>query len=557
MSATHHAPTYVPLSEDPGANRHDGSRAIEVTAMFGDSVLGVRHLDNPAGGRISVLTLASIVLGWGVFAAGGVLAVVGQFGLGAMLLVSGLGFGVVGLLRRAEETGSPHYTVGEAPGADVNLRSPAVPLPAFPIVQSSGADYHINFTAGMGGEVSSASGGVTTLAELRASGRAAPAPTIPGAFCAPVPHDARIALELGEATFLVRSVQPAREVRGGLLGATDWRAQSFNGASLAAHVLVLAMVFSMPPGGGAGLGSIETRTRVVGARMKLQQLEEDLVPAWLKKQVEEEHGKVGQAHRGTEGKAGKRTAKARDKKFGIKGDSPDIKLARRLAEESARSTGLLKLLGDKQRGGPLASIFSRDVGALGHDSIDAMGNLIGNGVGESYGLGGLGIAGTGRGGGGLGDGTVGTCNSPNCAGQIGRAVRQGVYVRARTVKPRLRDHKTTGPKVRPGPATAEGGLDKELIRRTIRRHLNEVRYCYQRELQVDPNLSGRVVVHFTISATGRVVLSRVKSSTVARASVGHCISRAVRRWSFPKPAQPSITIVTYPFLLRAAASAAR
>src|SRR4051812_47478989 len=68
----------------------------------------------------------------------------------------------------------------------------------------------------------------------------------------------------------------------------------------------------------------------------------------------------------------------------------------------------------------------------------------------------------------------------------------------------------------PAPAHPQehGTLDKEVIRRVIRRHLPEVRFCYEKELARSPNLFGRVIVQFTIAGTGEVVDSFVQRSTV-------------------------------------------
>ena len=63
----------------------------------------------------------------------------------------------------------------------------------------------------------------------------------------------------------------------------------------------------------------------------------------------------------------------------------------------------------------VASVFGRD-SALGSDSADALGALVGGQIGEAYGVGGLGLVGTGRGGGGSGSGTI----SLGSLGTIGR-----------------------------------------------------------------------------------------------------------------------------------------
>ena len=102
-----------------------------------------------------------------------------------------------------------------------------------------------------------------------------------------------------------------------------------------------------------------------------------------------------------------------------------------------------------------------------------------------------------------------------------------------------------------GRAEVRGALDKEIIRRIIRRHINEVKYCYKKALQSKPNLRGRVIIQFTISPTGQVVMSVVQKSTLRNRKVETCIAMAVRRWLFPKPKGGGIVIVSYPFVLRA------
>ena len=107
------------------------------------------------------------------------------------------------------------------------------------------------------------------------------------------------------------------------------------------------------------------------------------------------------------------------------------------------------------------------------------------------------------------------------------------------------------PTVREAKAEVVGGLDKDLIRRVVRAHVNEVRHCYNQGLVKDPNLKGRVAVQFTIGATGKVSSSVVAESDLKDGAVSSCIAQAVRRWSFPKPASGGAAMVTYPFILQA------
>ncbi|MCC7000117.1 MAG: AgmX/PglI C-terminal domain-containing protein [Deltaproteobacteria bacterium] len=100
----------------------------------------------------------------------------------------------------------------------------------------------------------------------------------------------------------------------------------------------------------------------------------------------------------------------------------------------------------------------------------------------------------------------------------------------------------------PGAPEVRGSLDKELLRRIVRRHLTELKFCYEKELTRNPGLRGRVTLQFTIAPTGAVAASLVQSTTLGNPLIEQCFAAAVRRWEFPKPAG-GVVIVTYPFVL--------
>jgi TonB family protein len=81
----------------------------------------------------------------------------------------------------------------------------------------------------------------------------------------------------------------------------------------------------------------------------------------------------------------------------------------------------------------------------------------------------------------------------------------------------------------------------------VHRHLNEVRYCYERALVAKPELTGRVVTSFTIAVNGRVLGASVTDSSLREQDVESCIAQAVRRWEFPSTQQ--MANVSYPFVL--------
>ena len=104
--------------------------------------------------------------------------------------------------------------------------------------------------------------------------------------------------------------------------------------------------------------------------------------------------------------------------------------------------------------------------------------------------------------------------------------------------------------VQSGQPSVRGALDKEIIRRIVRKHIQpRVQDCYKRELQRSPNLRGRVVVQFTIDPTGVVASAVIQSSNLSNPAAESCIVSAVRRARFPKPRGGGIVIVSYPFVL--------
>ena len=226
----------------------------------------------------------------------------------------------------------------------------------------------------------------------------------------------------------------------------------------------------------------------------------------------------GQRHRGAEGRMGKPTDAV-------------PQLAGNIDHDEARQLGILGMMQPDAGhflAGPHGGAF-----AVGNDDADVWGGLAGTEIGEAYGVGGLGLVGTGRGGGGTGEGTIG----PGNTGMIGKG-GGGFGGRGRSVAT-----------VRQAKAEIQGALDKDIIRRIVRAHVNEVRHCYHQALDRDPNSKGRVTIQFVVAPTGKVSKTVVQETTAKDAALGECMAVAVRRWSFPKPEDGNAVIVSYPFIL--------
>jgi hypothetical protein len=65
--------------------------------------------------------------------------------------------------------------------------------------------------------------------------------------------------------------------------------------------------------------------------------------------------------------------------------------------------------------------------------------------------------------------------------------------------------------------------------------MNEIKYCYQRELTKNPALGGKIVIKFTIAKDGTVSSAHQKSTTMNNAAVENCIVGRFMRMQFPRP----------------------
>lgn len=93
-----------------------------------------------------------------------------------------------------------------------------------------------------------------------------------------------------------------------------------------------------------------------------------------------------------------------------------------------------------------------------------------------------------------------------------------------------------------------GGIDSSGIYRVIQAHKNVIRFCYQKEQDYYPALSGLVRLYWRINDRGRVVNAKIKKlSTSNMRGVGNCIVKNLRSWQFPKAPKSRLQAVEFPF----------
>jgi hypothetical protein len=440
-----------------------------------------------------------------------------------------------------------HFYIGEDFSCNFPIPSELVggqtKLPL--VVNQIGGGATVNIPGGSSGDISYEDGSRADLGELINAGQVSASSDVPGGYALPLPPRGRIKIDFGSWTFLVNAVPSPKKFVAPL--SFDWTQQIYTGVSAVLHSLFLFLIYFIPPSPqGLSLDQLEENNRFVKYMLTAAEVEQEEVPEWLKKEKKDEkQGGKGKRHKGEEGQMGKRDSKKTDNHYGIKGpkDNPNPHMARSQAKEMAKNSGILSFMSSANAP---TSPFGQDT-ALGVDPENALGALMGNQVGANFGYGGLGLSGTGRGGGGTGEGTIGLGNL-NTIGHGGGGGSGSGYGRGAGGLGGLRG---SAPQIRSGAAMVQGSLSKEVIRRIIHRHINEIKFCYERELASRPDLEGRVSIKFIISGTGAVQMSAVGSSTLGNAKVEGCIAQAVRRWTFPQPKGGGVVIVTYPFQLQA------
>ena len=233
----------------------------------------------------------------------------------------------------------------------------------------------------------------------------------------------------------------------------------------------------------------------------------------------------GEASREDEGRRGKRDSVQEDARSGRALAQQDRETVLNAGVLAAWSAAGMASLGESG----ISSDLADSIGLVGSAKGVARGTGLGRwgggpgGGGTAEHLGGWGPRGDGPGGNPFGDGN-GTCEGCPSGG----------------------DGKAEGVISVPSSAIQVIGIDRSLIQEVVQRNMALIRYCYQRELQRTPGLSGKVVVKFAISADGSVSSAATKESTMNNTSVESCINERFMRMQFPHIG--SLALVSYPFL---------
>ncbi len=564
-------PTYASTEADDAG----GARAIEVATMLGDSVVDVKHCMDPRSGKVTSKTWCFVAAGLVCLATSATAFAVSvneaARNQGALdywthvqkrpahafrpstsgpgldyLAFGGLAFGLLGvtagLARAHRERKSPFYRIGTAPGVEQPL--PAAPAADFPMVAPSGDEFVFNFGAGMDGELT-VHGQSTPLGELAASGRARPSASMPGVTEVPIPGNARIRVRSGLTTFLVSAVARPNQQAFPRFAAIEGRTLKYLAGSIAVHAGLLLFLQTLPAEGAGvniDLAANETTTT------KSTTTDKEEVPP---EQVDPDAGDNGQQEGPgatmalPSGTAGKPTTERLAGGTQVKNTNREPALTKQQVLEQARNSGFL---------GSDSALFE-GVTSLSATQDFSSGFNDANSYGPEFGADGNGRGTFGGGRTGLDVG--GGCSLPPCGligagkyGTIGNGSKAGDgWGGPGNGHGGQRNHNVVNPDGIIGRPTLDGDLDKATIKRYIKRSVDKISYCYEKQLLANPNIGGTINVAFYIDPNGNVKSSQGQGFD---ATVSSCVSGVIAQISFPKPKNGGGVQVNYPFNFRPA-----
>ncbi|MCX7943849.1 MAG: AgmX/PglI C-terminal domain-containing protein [Deltaproteobacteria bacterium] len=425
-------------------------------------------------------------------------------------------------------------TIGSTSRCDFYIIPDEITIPEYPVIRTINKEYRLTFPKNVEGEVYIGESS-KSFKDLIDEKRAVPDPSIPDSYVYTLPPNSITRMYINNAVLQFRFTPPPKKLPLGLGTNIDYNYLNALIVALFFMVTSLVSMYLFPYDMKAETEqAVKNPNKFVNFIMTpAKKIDEDKELKKLKEMPKQ--GESGAKAANKEGKMGKKDAPEVFKRAAVKAIKPDDR-------EIVQKVGVLKMFG--KSGGMFAGGSTLFGGkGLGGDLQNAIGGLFGSQIGDARGSGGLGLRGVGPGGGGssldsIGIGTVGT---------RGRGAGQGGYGYGVGSIGGKKEHDIG---ISGGTPMVLGSLDKELIRRVIRAHANEIRYCYELELAKNPGLWGKVSVNFVISPTGSVQSAKVKETTLNNQNVENCIISKVKGWKFPEPKGGGIVIVTYPFILK-------
>ena len=426
-------------------------------------------------------------------------------------------------------------TIGETKRTDFFISSEGLPSEEYPIMRYMDGEYLLTFTNTMEGEVE-IGGELNPLQVLRGSSIVKKDSSLEASYSMALPPESRAILHWGGATFALRFVAPARGVPKKMFENMDLAYMNMLLLSLFFHVSLVVTALVYPYDTEALREDLFSQPDRF-AKLVLEPQKEKKSTQDMLKKMRESVEKKQEAMKEKEPPPDKNkvvvpqiTDKPRPKKTEAQKQAEVKQKFTKLFAGAGGSSGAAGSILGGGGGGSLSGTLSNVIGTAGAGSATAGlagfgirggGPLTGGGMGTSRGIAGIGTAGRGGGGGmGYGSGVgIGGHGNRNLIGFSTPVVM--------------------------------GALPREVIQKVINENKQQIRYCYEVELQRKQDLEGKVGVKWIIAATGMVAKVMVTESTLKNKNVENCIMAKIQGWKFPAPAGGGIVEVNYPFVFRA------
>jgi outer membrane biosynthesis protein TonB len=433
------------------------------------------------------------------------------------------------LVRKRES-----ITIGQSAKNTFVVLSDALPR-NWLLFEASGPQYVAHFSDGMDARIA-VGNEIISLSQLKQTGKIQKRGA---SWVLPLDERARGKITLADMTILFQFVTPPppqprpqlpASVRGSALSDVDWFFATVAGVSFLLHLIFVIYLRNVDWPRKPDIEAVPDRFVQMVVKKEEKKPEEKKVvdetkPEDDKKKDEKKKGDDEEKKQPKKELSDEEKAKLAEAKA-----KADAERRARLADQ-VKQTGLLKLLGAKAEGdGSIADVLGK--GDVDRDQEKAF-----------QGVGGVGVASgndqlRGIKSGGSGSGRVADVGGLRGGGSIAGG-GTGAGVAEKTVKASL---KTEAPAV-------DGELDPNMVAKEVKSRLGAIKACYERALKRNPNLSGKVVIHWTITQAGTVSGVDVEQDTLGDAEVASCIKALVARWRFPAPSGGSVD-VSFPFVFQ-------
>ncbi len=414
-----------------------------------------------------------------------------------------------------------------------------VPSDALPrnwlLFEASGTQYVAHFSDGMDARIA-VGNEIISLSQLKQTGKIQKRGT---SWPLPLDERSRGKISLADMTILFQFVTPPppqprpqlpASVRGSALTGMDWFFTTIAAISFLLHLSLIIYLRNVDWPRKPDIEAVPDRFVQMVQVKKPEEKKVETKKAEEKKDEKKEEKKKAVAEEKKAAPEKKQLSDEEKARLAEEKARADAERRARLAEQ-VKSTGLLKLLGARADGeGSIADVLGKvDVD---RDQEKAFQGVCGVGVANSN------------------DQLRGIKSGGSGTGRVASAsgLRGGGSIEGGGTGAAATEKKVSGVVKSEAPAV-DGELDPAMVAKEVRTRLGAIKACYERALKRNPNLSGKVVIHWTITQAGTVSGVDVEQDTLGDAEVASCIKSLVARWRFPAPSGGSVE-VSFPFVFQ-------